>query len=753
MVAVGPPIVGSASAPAEAHGLTAPSTDSIGGHKGPSSSAPRLMGISDPLPMRLVNWDPAACAEWVEGPLFPGGSSRRLPIGPDLLIDRTDFALGEAPPGFRRLALGSSVKLRFAYVVTCQSVREEDGRVVEISCTIAAGWSTGFDGVSKGLAIVNWVHASSHETVTLRPPVSGVQLLCEPAISRYLVVGSDTEYANTSVHIDSVGVFRVERLDDGGDAASSKGLLALVTAARQKAQVTTAAQGKRPRRQCTQRRFVGSGGSAASKKVVGVVGGNVGSSREGYGADVASGTSVSVAAAAADILALPVTPNAYLYLVCASERWGSLVALELREAWRAACRDPNDLVEVARGLYRDCASRTEANEEGMQAISALASAAKVEGLREFGFDVHCPAHVAGLRRRLRLLCAPQSSPEMLVEAAGEAALAFPGGFCLETECPCPPRPEATAPYVSASVYLPAALARVIGGRLLPQYEVSHGKDGEAQDSNLGATSGACVRRLVIVETSSPTSFLLAEDCPPSTGRSFESTLFCDTWRRRPFPDYSASLEPLAAMAMLSVGLRVHERIYGSERPPAVFVDPACGTGTLPAAARFCRGASWAVMGGDVNRTIIGRAAANLTSLFPGAHCVFGEDELRGHNRDASQCPEYEGCPEILLRHHDASQGRWPVPSLPGLRDDGADILVAANLPWGHAVAGKEEDAAGIVRSFARLMPGAVCCFIVAEALRIECTAGPEPLLEVLHVEPVGKKAALLVCRGVSAEVS
>ena len=60
---------------------------------------------------------------------------RSIPFSGELLIEASDFEL-EPPPGFRRLTPGGRVRLRFAYVVTCDEVvRDESGAVIELRCT------------------------------------------------------------------------------------------------------------------------------------------------------------------------------------------------------------------------------------------------------------------------------------------------------------------------------------------------------------------------------------------------------------------------------------------------------------------------------------------------------------------------------------------------------------------------------------------------------------------------------------------
>eukprot|EP00931_Biecheleriopsis_adriatica_P048582 TRINITY_DN28081_c0_g1_i2.p1 TRINITY_DN28081_c0_g1~~TRINITY_DN28081_c0_g1_i2.p1 ORF type:complete len:458 (-),score=57.06 TRINITY_DN28081_c0_g1_i2:209-1582(-) len=280
-------------------------------------------------------------------------------------------------------------------------------------------------------------------------------------------------------------------------------------------------------------------------------------------------------------------------LLSASERWAGLMELELCEAWQASGRDASALERVASGLYRDRGRHVfEEEEEG-----ALACASKVEAvlpsprsraLESSSIAMELPAvevashaHTAGLRRRLRLLCPAQETSAKLIEAAAAACLSFPHGFSLESEGPCPAREESTAPYVSVSAHLPAALSRVIKGPL-----VQPSSEGCSDLATRRSKCEASHARLLVLETHSPRCFLLAEERPlPGGAETFRAALFRDCWRKRPCPDYSAALEPLAALALVTLGLRAHRAVHGTGSAPiAAILDPSCGTGTVAAAA-------------------------------------------------------------------------------------------------------------------------------------------------------------------------
>jgi glutaminyl-tRNA synthetase len=100
------------------------------------SNAPRAMCVLDPIKLTL-NSVAEGELEWFELPAHPKDESmglRKVPFSRNLLIERDDFA-EEKPKKWKRLAPGDAVRLRGAYVVTCEEViKNEQGEVVELIC-------------------------------------------------------------------------------------------------------------------------------------------------------------------------------------------------------------------------------------------------------------------------------------------------------------------------------------------------------------------------------------------------------------------------------------------------------------------------------------------------------------------------------------------------------------------------------------------------------------------------------------------
>jgi glutaminyl-tRNA synthetase len=125
-----------------------------------NTTAPRVMAVTDPLPVLLTN---VASGETLSAPYWPADvpkeGQRPLPFGPRLVIEREDFA--EDPPrGFRRLAPGRVVRLRHAHVIRCDEVvKDADGNVSELRCSVLEGTlGRNPEGVKVGAAI-HWLSA------------------------------------------------------------------------------------------------------------------------------------------------------------------------------------------------------------------------------------------------------------------------------------------------------------------------------------------------------------------------------------------------------------------------------------------------------------------------------------------------------------------------------------------------------------------------------------------------------------------
>jgi len=137
-----------------------------------NKTAWRRMAVLDPIKMVITNY-PEGETETMFGennPEIEGGEGgREIPFSRELWIEREDF-MEEPPKKFFRLGVGLSVRLKSAYIVTCNSfVRRADGNVAEIHCTYLPESKSGND--TSGLHVkgtIHWVSVAHAKTAEVR---------------------------------------------------------------------------------------------------------------------------------------------------------------------------------------------------------------------------------------------------------------------------------------------------------------------------------------------------------------------------------------------------------------------------------------------------------------------------------------------------------------------------------------------------------------------------------------------------------
>ncbi|MCI5226450.1 MAG: glutamine--tRNA ligase/YqeY domain fusion protein [Candidatus Electrothrix sp. AX2] len=124
--------------------------------------APRAMGVLNPLKIVITNYPEDQEEEMVaqNHPQNPDMGTRTVPFSRELYIERSDY-LENAPRKFFRFTEGREVRLRYAYLVTCQeAIKDENGEVVELRCTYDPETKGGSapDG-RKVKGTIHWVSA------------------------------------------------------------------------------------------------------------------------------------------------------------------------------------------------------------------------------------------------------------------------------------------------------------------------------------------------------------------------------------------------------------------------------------------------------------------------------------------------------------------------------------------------------------------------------------------------------------------
>lgn len=140
------------------------------------ASAPRAMCVTQPLKVTLTNMAEGT-EEWFELPAHPKDDSmgvRKVGLTRNLLIEQEDFI--EVKPvaknkhdKWKRLALGDAVRLRGAYVITCNEVvKNAAGDIIELLCTYDPDTKGANPEGYKPNGVIHWVSAELSEPCEVR---------------------------------------------------------------------------------------------------------------------------------------------------------------------------------------------------------------------------------------------------------------------------------------------------------------------------------------------------------------------------------------------------------------------------------------------------------------------------------------------------------------------------------------------------------------------------------------------------------
>ena len=135
-----------------------------------NKTCPRFMGVLHPLKVVIENYpeDKVEEIEAINNPEDPKAGTRKIPFSKTLFIEQGDF-MEDPPKKFYRLTPGREVRFRYAYLVTCQEAIKEDGKVVELRCTIdpATRGGNAPDG-RKVKSTIHWASAAHATDAEIR---------------------------------------------------------------------------------------------------------------------------------------------------------------------------------------------------------------------------------------------------------------------------------------------------------------------------------------------------------------------------------------------------------------------------------------------------------------------------------------------------------------------------------------------------------------------------------------------------------
>jgi len=141
-----------------------------------NKKALRVMAVLRPLKLIIENWDagkgePGSTEELeaVNNPEDEGAGKRLVPFSRELWIEREDFE-EVPPPKYFRLFPGNSVRLRYAYIVTCTGFdKDADGNITAVRCTYDPQTKGGNAPDNKKVkGTIHWVSSAHSVSIQAR---------------------------------------------------------------------------------------------------------------------------------------------------------------------------------------------------------------------------------------------------------------------------------------------------------------------------------------------------------------------------------------------------------------------------------------------------------------------------------------------------------------------------------------------------------------------------------------------------------
>jgi glutaminyl-tRNA synthetase len=137
-----------------------------------NKSSIRVMSVLKPIKLIIENWEDGHVEELeaVNNPEDPNAGTRTIRFSGELWIEREDFE-EVPPPKYFRLFPGNSVRLRYAYIITCTGFDKDPvtGEVTAVRCT--------YDPATKGgnapdnrkvKSTIHWVSVSDAIPIEVR---------------------------------------------------------------------------------------------------------------------------------------------------------------------------------------------------------------------------------------------------------------------------------------------------------------------------------------------------------------------------------------------------------------------------------------------------------------------------------------------------------------------------------------------------------------------------------------------------------
>jgi glutaminyl-tRNA synthetase len=118
----------------------------------------RAMVVMNPIKLTITNYedDKTEYLQAENNPEQPESGHRSMSFSKHIYLDQDDFMV-DPPKGYFRLFPGGSVRLKHAYIITCNDViKNENGDVVEVLCTYHENSKSGED--TSGIKVKGTLH-------------------------------------------------------------------------------------------------------------------------------------------------------------------------------------------------------------------------------------------------------------------------------------------------------------------------------------------------------------------------------------------------------------------------------------------------------------------------------------------------------------------------------------------------------------------------------------------------------------------
>lgn len=131
----------------------------------------RYMAVMNPVKLVIDNWPENDMVDYCTAPKNqenPDAGTRTIAFTKELYIEREDF-MEEPPKKFFRLRPGGEVRLKYSYIVKCESiVKDASGEITEIHCTYDPATKPGSGEWRSVKGTIHWVSARFAEKVEAR---------------------------------------------------------------------------------------------------------------------------------------------------------------------------------------------------------------------------------------------------------------------------------------------------------------------------------------------------------------------------------------------------------------------------------------------------------------------------------------------------------------------------------------------------------------------------------------------------------